>query len=129
MGKYGALRRYRVRNSAKNEFSRIAGIRAIQMKGGSECIIVDNNTIKGFSVDKYAYIIYNGIGYSLNRNIDYVRSCGVENCVKREHIKAIYTPSKSDLEYINSYGKSMSREDLAKALCVPVDILMKGGVV
>ncbi len=126
---YASRRRSKTRKTAKNEFSAITGLKAMEMKGGSNCIIVNQLTISGMACARYAYIKYIDHKYGLNINVHVSQSCGVLNCVKREHLIVEYTPSKKDMEYIKGYGSVMDDVELSHILHIPSDLLNRNAYI
>lgn len=122
---YSATRRYKLKKTARNDFTAMTGIRAFTVNGGSNCIIVEYDTIRGMDCCRYAYIQYNDVRYKLSRNVHFKQLCGVMNCVKKEHLVAEYIPTKSDIDYINGYGTAMDDNELAHALNIPVGLLKR----
>lgn len=118
---YASKRRYRLKKSAKNEFTAVTGIRAVQLLGGSNCIAVGSKTIKSEKPCRFAYRKYNKV-YELNEWVNVYTTCGVLNCVSKEHIVAEYKPTKNDLEYIGTYHKVNSLEEMAHYMRVPVQV-------
>lgn len=115
-------RKYRIKKKAENEFSALAGVDAIQLFGALDCLVI-KPVVKmcGVPVLKFAYQKYYGIE-ALNRNIVFTTKCGVTNCVKKSHLKAVYNPSKADKDYIDTYLKIDGEEVIAKNLNVPIHL-------
>lgn len=118
-------RRIQLKVSA-SEFSRLSGTDTFEIYGGSNCVIVRalTQTKKSIPSPKYAYLIYNLHGAN-NGDIRVKTTCGVQNCVTREHLIAEYFPNTKDKEYIDTYYKIDGVEQLAHNLKVPVDLLEK----
>lgn len=93
------------------------------MSGGSNCLITKHNTISGnISVQRYAHSKY--FFYPLNNSKVKVKStCGVLNCVNKNHLIAEYKPTKKDIEYINTYIKVDGIEIMSHRLEIPIHIL------
>lgn len=113
------------------EFSKLSGIDSYENLGGSNCVITRTPTLtrksflyKQIPAPKYAYYIYNGI-HDNNGDIRVKTTCGVDNCVTRDHLIATYFPKKTDIEYIDQYLKIDGIEVLVHTLKVPIDLLEK----
>lgn len=119
---YKAKIRYRLKKNAKNGFTALTGIEAFQMLGGSDCLIVKNKSVKGYNPLRYAYMKYCGMN-GINENISVKNSCGVLNCVKKEHLIAVFNPTIEDKEYIRVYSKVNTKEELAHWFKVPIELL------
>lgn len=105
------------------EFSRIEGIDAYEMNGGSGCIITRKTVFRRINNNRRAYFAYVGFPiYGANYNIQVSNTCGVLNCVKREHLIAVYQPSKKEQEYIATYLKIEGKEQLAHTLQIPITL-------
>lgn len=119
-------KKYRIKKTAKNIFTALSGKDAFQMFGGSNCLIVKNLTVSGKqNVQRYAYSLYQEETYILNKFIKITCTCGVANCIKKEHLIAEYIPSKEEIEYINTYKDVDGIEVLAHNIKVPVELLTK----
>ena len=91
-------KKYRIKKSAKNEFSALTGLPATQMAGSIDCLVahqltsLTSATTTGFSsslpvpVKKLAYCVYNKVPLSDVKTV--TQTCGVAHCVKREHLEA-----------------------------------------
>jgi hypothetical protein len=83
--------RTKMKRNADNEFTTLTGIRAIQMEGGSNCLITKQNTLNNKPIRKVAYLLYNnitGVHPKRLRAMKVKTSCGVKNCVCRDHLIA-----------------------------------------
>lgn len=107
---------YRQRKSADNEYTALTGIMAFKMNGGSNCLLIRFGSKKK---QKDAFSMYRDEFYKLNRNIKVTSTCGVLNCVKKDHLVAKYYPSKKEKEYIEIYGKEVA----SNSLNVPIEML------
>jgi hypothetical protein len=118
-------RKYRIKKLVRStEFSKLSGVDSFEVDGGTQCHIVRSLTTKGMPSSKYAYFLFIG-NLSLNSDIRVKTTCGVKNCVKKEHLVAEYFPNKKDKEYIDMYYKLDGIEQLAHVFVVPVDLLEK----
>ena len=99
-------KKYRVRKSAQNEFSAITGREAIQLSGSSDCLISPHTTTgEGVSIQHLAYDAYYRPGEDvirrkksdmLHRSVKVRAICGVDQCVKKEHLEAVFKPTKKE---------------------------------
>jgi hypothetical protein len=83
--------RRKLKKQADNEFTALTGIRAIQMDGGSNCLITKQSTLNGTPIRKAAYILYNETYKVHPKRLKLMKvktSCGVKNCVHRDHLVA-----------------------------------------
>lgn len=118
-------RKYRLKKTAKNPFTALCGKRAFELFGGTNCLVTESVTTTGsMDIKKYAYFLYLDFK-NQNKDIRVTSTCGVANCVKKDHLVAEYSPSKADLEYINTYKDVDGIEVLAHNMKVPVDLLTK----
>lgn len=109
--------RYRIRNRARNNpFSVLSGIEAFEMEGGSGCTIIKS---KNYQIQ--AFCLYNELS-EISPKLKIIPSCGVKNCVKKEHLIATYQPTKKDAEYIKDYLKIDGAEYLSHTLNVPIGV-------
>ncbi len=123
-------RKYKIKQLDRStEFSKLSGIDSYENHGGFNCAITRALTFskKEFSyikipAPKYAYYIYNGI-HDNNGDIRVKTTCGVQNCVTKDHLIPEYFPNKKDIEYINTYLKIDGIEVIAHNLKVPIDLL------
>ncbi len=125
MGKRTNRNRWRLKNTADNEYTALTGIMAFQLMGGSNCLIVRYPTKgRGVATHRFAYGLYNSkYAKHFNKYVKVTTSCGVLNCVKKEHLHAIYKPSKKEADYIALYIKIDGIEDLAHKQGIPIDLL------
>lgn len=114
-------RKYRIKKKAENEYSVLTGNEAFKMAGGSGCLIVKSAFHLSRPMARYAYKLYSE-DYDLNRNVEVSNSCGVLNCVLKDHLEAVYKPSKVDRDYIDTYLKVDGAEVLAKNLNIPIHL-------
>lgn len=113
----------RIKNMAKNnEFSVLTGILAIEVLNTQKCLVTKIlSASKGVPIQKYAYHLYTK---SLpHRYIKISSTCGILNCVKKDHLIAKYEPTKKDIDYISTYLKIDGIEQLSSVLKVPTNIL------
>lgn len=113
---------YRIKKSARNEFSALSGIHAIEVQGQTHCLIVDKKTHKSVPIQWYAYTLYCE-KYNLNKFVIVRSSCGVLNCVKKSHLIANYVPSSEEADYIKTYHKIEGTDTLAHRLDITPAIL------
>ena len=79
---------------AKNEFTALTGVRAIQVQNPDPalaCLVTEAKTIDGLSVAKHAYILYHDLKMShptRRERIRVTRTCNTANCVARDHLIA-----------------------------------------
>jgi hypothetical protein len=114
--------KYRLKKYADNEFTAITGILAIQMRGGSNCLICNIIKTKDVPIQKYAYFQYNKL-YKPYPPIKLSTTCNVSNCVNKDHLIATYHPTKENIQYINTYLHVDGIEQLAFNLKIPVTLL------
>lgn len=115
-------KKYRVRKQFKNEFSFLSGIEAIPMLGGSECLLSKQKaTTNHLPIQRHAYILYNK-NIAISPSLYISSTCGVKNCVKREHLQAKYCPTEADKKYIKDWLKVYGKEQMAHTMKVPLDI-------
>lgn len=113
-------RKYRVKKTANNLYSRLTGREAIQLTGNSDCLVQKYTKIKGgIPIERYAYTQYKG---QIPKTVHVSQICGVKQCVKQEHLRASYHPTKEDEQYIKNYIKIDGPEVLAERLGVPFKI-------
>lgn len=105
-----------------NEFSSITGILALEVLNKHKCLITNVLTISnGIPVQRFAYSLYTNT--SPNRYIKVTPSCGVLNCVRKDHLVAKYVPSKKEADYINTYLRIDGVDNLSHTLKVPLALL------
>src|SRR5574343_357430 len=111
-------KKYRIKNRANNnEFSALSGIEAFELLGGQNCLIT-----KSKNTQPIAYELYRNI-QKMSKKIKVYSTCGIKNCVKKDHLIAIYKPTKKETEYIKTYAKIDGSEQLAHVLKVPRDLM------
>jgi hypothetical protein len=84
-------KRNKVMLKADNEFSALTGLEAIQLSGSHDCLVTNKKTFNGLPVAKVAYIKYHKLESQHRKRkklLRVYRTCGVDQCVKREHLKA-----------------------------------------
>ena len=90
-------RKYQIKKANKNPFSGISGIDAVQLSGALDCIVTSQKSkeLKAphkisnretIPIKKYAYHLYTNIRLSDIKSV--TNSCGVNECVKQEHLIA-----------------------------------------
>lgn len=89
-------KKYRIKKSAKNEFSALTGLPATQLSGSCDCLVAHQLTCSPsattahipsnspVAIHRFAYSVYHQI--PLHKIERVVQSCGVDQCVKREHL-------------------------------------------
>lgn len=96
-----------IKKTSDNDFGRFSLKRTISSIGGLGCILTKyTKTCRGVSLQQYAYWLFHKDTdfISPNKNIKVTPSCGVLNCVKKEHLTAEFVPSKDNLEYLKDWG-------------------------
>lgn len=116
-------RKYRLKKYAKNDFTRLTGIFAIQVRIPNGCLVVDQLKTGGMSVQRYAYIHYFDLP-RLHRSVSVTTVCDVENCVKKDHLKVVYKPTKEHIDYFKMWGESIDPKQIAHQLDVPEYLLL-----
>lgn len=114
---------YRLKKSADNEFTASFGIEAFQMKGGSNCLIVKKTLYYGMPVQRVAYC--ETINFIQGRAVAALKvtpTCGVLNCVSRDHLVATYEPTKKDHQYIIDNINTLGISFLAHAFKIPLPV-------
>lgn len=107
----------------KNPFSSLSGIMAIEGRGNDGCLLVDQESVGGRPIQVYAFNIYFSPKKKISRWVKVTSTCGFQNCVKKEHLKAVYSPKKEDLKYIKDNGVFYTTEELAFRLKVPEEVM------
>lgn len=111
-------KKYRIKYRANNNaFSAITGIDAFELSGGQNCLVT-----KSVNLQKKAYELYTKTS-NLGARIKISSVCGIQNCVKPEHLVATYKPTAKDAEYIKTYYKIDGAEHLAHAFKVPQNLM------
>ncbi len=93
-------KKYRIKKSAKNEFSALTGILAIQQQGGSNCLLVAQKTLakphfdRDIPIQKAAYCLYNRVAPSSIAKL--TSTCDVSNCVAPSHLQVEMIPSEQE---------------------------------
>lgn len=96
-----------------------------EVLGHDHCHVVKILTPKRIPIQRYAYGIYlNNLAYAQNYSIKITAICNVTNCVKPEHLKAVYEPTKKEAEYIYDYYKIDGIPALAQKLAVSETLLV-----
>jgi hypothetical protein len=91
------VHRTKMKRKADNEFTALTGIRAIQMEGGSNCLITKQITLNNMPIPKTAYLLYNNITGVHPKRLKAMKvktSCGAKNCVHRDHL-VVHDPYKN----------------------------------
>lgn len=105
-----------------NEFSVLTGILAIEVLNTDKCLVTKALSISGGTpIQRYAYYLYTNT--PPNKHIKISASCGILNCVRKDHLIAKYQPTKKDIDYISTYLKIDGIEQLSKVLKVPSNLL------
>lgn len=112
-------RKYLLKKHASNEFMALFGIEAFPLLGGSNCLIVKHLTYNGHPIQRVAYLGYiSSLTHQGTSAIKVNATCGIANCVLRDHLIASYKPTKKDQEYIRD-NLYLGHEFLTNALRVP----------
>lgn len=114
-------RKYRIKKSAKNQFSALSGIEAIQLSGSADCLVVNRKTIHNIPPAKYAYCLYKGI-LKPSPYLKVKQSCGIKQCVKQEHLCATFSPPEDILNQIKT-NSWMGVESLADTYQVGPELI------
>ncbi len=117
-------KRRRIKENATNEFSRLSGIETfdiIKNDGKIEHFITKKLTHSRMPIQGYAYRLYTDTEY--NPSIKIESSCGLLNCVYKDHLIASYSPTRVDKAYILSNASLYSLSELADILKAPADLL------
>lgn len=117
-------KKYRIKqNKSASEFTKLTGIETWNVYGDNQCILVKSTHItpKRLPSPKYAYYVYN-LCLNTSHDVYVSTSCGVKNCVKKEHLQPKYKPTVKDQEYIKTYLKIDGIELLSKNLKVPIEL-------
>lgn len=118
------IHKRKIKKFAKNEFSKISGQATIQLTGNSNCLVTRQATANGLSIQRYSYErVYNDFSFDLSNSVRVTTICGVNQCVKKEHLKATFYPKEEDKGYLESFGKNATTEEQAHYLGIPVDVL------
>ena len=113
---------YRTKKNAKNEFTRLSGVKTFELIGGSECLITEHDTRYGKSIQKYAYELYTGYR---SPSIIVKNICGVKNCVKKEHLTETLKLPDEDKKYILDWYKVNGIEYMENAFKIPAELIKK----
>jgi len=124
--------RYRSRSKqlqlhANTPFTALTGIETFIVHNDNECHITKALTHKDHPIQSHAYGLYSGIypKYKYNHKIKVTNTCGVKNCVKQDHLQAVYHPSKDDIERLTTYLRFSTIESLAHQLDVTPQLLQQ----
>lgn len=117
-------KRYYIKSSPNSGlFSQHTGILTVNVKNGLGCTVVRQETINGGqSITLYAYLHYINFNGKINPAVKISHTCGIENCVNGDHIIATYSPTKKDIDYINTYFSADGTDALAHMLNVPLPV-------
>lgn len=105
-------------------FQSLSGVETFEVQGGNHCHVVKILAQERIPIQRYAYGLYTRLEYAQNYSIKITATCKVTNCVKQEHLKAIYQPTKTEAEYIYDYHKIDGISSLAQKLAVPEQLLI-----
>lgn len=112
-----------------SDFQRATGILTIEQRGGSNCLLIDQIAVNNKSPQRVAYSIYTETlkTFNLSTNIHIFTSCGVENCISKDHIKAIYKPTKPNIKYIQDHSHEYRNDlpELARLMQVPTILFLE----
>lgn len=116
-------KKYRLKYSAKDEYQKAVGVKTIQLRGSCDCLIINRLKYKDtYTNQQHAYSVYNNT--PINKAIKVTNTCGIEQCIKKEHLVAKYHPTKDDIEYIK-LNKMMGIDYLSHVLKIPEDLLQE----
>lgn len=117
-------RKYIIKHRANNnEFSQHTGIESVNVENDLGCVVTRQKTTqKGTSITLYAYMCYIDFKGKINTGVKISQTCGILNCVQRDHLLATYTPSENDIEHISNYLKIDGKEHTAHVLKVPLSL-------
>ena len=112
----------RKKKYASNEFTKLSGVDAFFVMGGSDCLITEHDTRYGKSIQKYAYTLY----FKYNSNSIIVKPvCGIKNCVKKEHLEATLRLPKKDKQYILDWHRINGIEYMVNRFNIPAELIKK----
>lgn len=109
--------------TADNDFTKATGIEAIAVIGQLKCLVVKKLQYKSIPIQRLAYAIYHYPESKGNNAIKVTSTCGVANCVLKDHLRAIYKPTKKDIEYIHDNMGSPGIEFLSHVMKVSLPML------
>lgn len=114
-------KRERIKYLAKNEFEKKFGVKTVEISGALDCVISMNKYIKTVDCKRKAFELYFG---SITREVTINTSCGINECIKKEHLTYTYKPFKKNQDYIKTYLKLDGSEVLAHRLGISEGILV-----
>ncbi len=121
------IKKNRIKNRKNSsEFSKLTGVESFILEGGSNCIITSSSNLSGFisETPRYAYYYYNDKKPLSWTCIKVSTTCGVKNCVKKEHLVPFYLPDENDKDHIDNYLEEIGILNMAEALKVPVELFI-----
>lgn len=112
----------RLKAYASEPYQKATGVKTIQLRGNCDCLIINRLKYKEkYTNQQHAYSIFNGITF--NPDIKVTNTCGIVQCIKKEHLLAVYKPNKEDAQYIKDNRSMYSIEELAFFVKTPVQLL------
>ena len=119
-------RRYYIQKHTKNPFTRITGVEVIELLGGQGCWITKKLTHNKVPMQQYAYYIHNDMfGIDYNPKIHITSICGINNCIKKDHLQATYHPYKADQQYIADNIKTSGLSHMAHMMKITPQLLQQ----
>ena len=116
-------KRYNITHST-NCYTRITGNLALQMQGGSNCLITKALVYKGIPNQRVVYCVENNVpSFMDNCKIKTITTCNVQNCINIDHIRATYQPTKDDVQYITDNLRLNGLEHQAHIMKIPPQLL------
>lgn len=118
-------RRYHLKSQANSPlFQKLTGIETFEVLGRGNCEIVKILSQIRLPIQRYAFGIFQeNIDYAKNSCIKITPTCGILNCVKKDHLKAVYEPTKKDAQYIKDYLNIDGVDRLAHVFNAPISLL------
>ncbi len=118
-------RKYRLKKRADNDYTAQTGKEAYTLHGGSACVVAVYKMFGNLTCQQYAYYIFNlkDLNLPFNTKIKVSSTCGATNCVNRDHLVAVYKPSKENQQYITDYLKTDGISVIAHNLQVSKELL------
>lgn len=117
-------RKYRIQKHSKIPFTRLTGVECVEVMGGDNCLVSKLKSHKRIPIQQYAYYIHNDMfGIEYNPKVHIKSTCGVANCIKKEHLQGTYKPYKEDQKYIADNIKTTGLSHMAHMLKVTPELL------
>lgn len=111
----------RIKYLAKNEFEKKFGVKTVEISGSLNCVISLNKYIKTVDCRRKAFELYFG---SITKEVRVKTSCGINECIKKEHLTHTYEPFKKNQDYIETYLKIDGTKVMAHRLGIGEGILV-----